>query len=238
MKALSPYQHLGCALRTMVRETHPTNFVLTQAATLVVILAALLLHAPSVRAHPLGNLGISHHSALHIEPDRIEVRYTLDYAEIPTFQESQKHRFVAQVGHPTLRTYLKGLSERLKQGLTLKLNQKTVAVDLILPCDATFPAGAAGMPTMRVACRYRVTLPLGEASFEMHYQDANYPQRSGWKEVTLQGSAGVVVIEQSVPSKDRSAQLTQYPSGLLKAPPQVLHAQAVFKTSAHLSTAK
>lgn len=188
-----------------------------------------LFVAQGLYAHPLGNLGISHHSNFRIDANRVELRYTLDYAEIPTFQELQKHRFAAQPGHVTLTIYLSQLRDQLRTGLKLSLNGRPAALESAQPCEASFPDGAAGMQTMRVVCAFVSTLPAGETSFSLHYQDTNYPQRSGWKEIILSARPGIVVTEQSVPLQDRSAALTRYPNGLTDAPPQVLTAKAMFK---------
>jgi len=42
---------------------------------------------PAASAHPLGNFSINHLTRVKISSDRVEARYILDQAEIPTFQE-------------------------------------------------------------------------------------------------------------------------------------------------------
>ena len=57
-------------------------------ALLAVVLA---LAAPTIAfAHPLGNFTINRYSRLELGPDQIRVRYVIDMAEIPTFQERAK----------------------------------------------------------------------------------------------------------------------------------------------------
>jgi len=41
-------------------------------------------------AHPMGNFSVNHYSKITLEGDRIRVRYIIDLAEIPTFQELQR----------------------------------------------------------------------------------------------------------------------------------------------------
>ena len=54
------------------------------------LLALACLAAPALAAaHPLGNFTINRYAALHVTQDTITVRYVLDLAEIPTFQEMQ-----------------------------------------------------------------------------------------------------------------------------------------------------
>ena len=38
-------------------------------------------------AHPMGNFSINHYSKIKIDQKSIEIRYLIDMAEIPTFQE-------------------------------------------------------------------------------------------------------------------------------------------------------
>ena len=41
----------------------------------------------AAQAHPLGNFSVNHVATVSVSRDRVDVRYTLDQAEIPTFQE-------------------------------------------------------------------------------------------------------------------------------------------------------
>ena len=51
-----------------------------------VALLALALAAPA-GAHPLGNFSVNHLTVVRVSSDRVDVRYVLDQAEIPTFRE-------------------------------------------------------------------------------------------------------------------------------------------------------
>ena len=56
-----------------------------RALLLFVVLFAAL--AAPAGAHPLGNFSINHVAEVSVSADRVDVRYLLDEAEIPTFQE-------------------------------------------------------------------------------------------------------------------------------------------------------
>jgi nickel/cobalt exporter len=56
------------------------------AALIVSLMAVAGLAAPPASAHPLGNFTVNRYSGLVVAPGRVEVRYVLDMAEIPTFQ--------------------------------------------------------------------------------------------------------------------------------------------------------
>jgi nickel/cobalt transporter (NicO) family protein len=91
--------------------------------------------------------------------------------------------------------------------------------------DAIFPPGAGGLPTMKLGMRLVAALaPLRSDPLQLDYRDLNFPGRAGWKEVIAVGEGGVVLTASSVPQRDRSAQLSNYPVDLLNSPPQMLEA--------------
>src|SRR4051794_21451343 len=50
--------------------------------------AVLLLPAAAAEAHPLGNFSVNHLATIGVHGDRVDVRYILDAAEIPTLQRN------------------------------------------------------------------------------------------------------------------------------------------------------
>ena len=62
------------------------NAARVAALALIAAVFAALSAAPA-EAHPLGNFSVNHLSTVSISSDRVEVRYVLDQAEIPTVQE-------------------------------------------------------------------------------------------------------------------------------------------------------
>lgn len=178
-------------------------------------------------AHPLGNFSISHYSGIRIEPERVELRYLIDMAEIPTFQELQESKIVAEANHPTLVGYLANKAEALKQNLLLEMNGRRVALQAESK-EVLFPEGAGGLPTLKLAINYRGRIEPGAADVRLRYVDRNYPDRVGWKEVVVKTGAGVNLLQSSAPERDRSNELSDYPADLLNSPPQDLEANAVF----------
>jgi len=68
----------------------------------------------------------------------------------------------------------------------------------------------------------------GPTTGNLQYSDNNYPGHAGWKEIIAVPNAGVNFITTSAPAKDRSAELTNYPTDLLNSPPQDLSATIQF----------
>ena len=193
----------------------------------------LLVTSSQVTAHPLGNFSISHYSAIRVGKEAVELRYIIDMAEIPTFQEIQEVGFVPQVGEPSVEAYLMRKSESLSDGLTLEVNGQRLPLRAESR-EIIFPPGAGGLPTMKIGILYKAKLN-GDSKNRDHllvYRDSNFLDRAGWKEIIAVAAAGTGILNSSVPEADRSSQLNDYPADLLNSPPQVLDAKVAFTTAA------
>jgi len=197
---------------------------------LVSVLVIALFSAPvSVSAHPMGNFSINHFSALDVHPSFILITYVIDMAEIPTFQEMQDYHLTPQPDHPSVTTYRDRKVQDLQRGLWLQVGSQTVPLSL-RSNTVTFPPGAGGLPTLRISAVYEA--PLAGETGQFVYEDRNYLQRVGWKEIIATASEGVRLTASSVPVDSRSNQLTSYAADLLQAPPQDLRARVSFTASA------
>jgi hypothetical protein len=65
----------------------------------------------------------------------------------------------------------------------------------------------------------------------LYYRDDNFAGRAGWKEIVAIGGRGAALTGSSVPSRDRSLELTNYPTDMLHSPPQTLEAAVTFKAA-------
>jgi ABC-type nickel/cobalt efflux system permease component RcnA len=178
----------------------------------------------------MGNFSISHYAGIRIDPAFVELRYILDMAEIPTFQEMQQTGIRPQANSPELDAYLERKAEALRKGLVLELDGQALGLQLVSR-QVIFPPGAGGLPTMKLGFLFRATLAEGASTVahRLDYRDGNFPERAGWKEVVAQGAVGVILTDSSAPQTDRSDQLSNYPTDLLNSPPQVLEASVSFK---------
>ncbi len=196
------------------------------------LLFCALLASPANFAHPMGNFSISHYAGIRVEQGAIEIQYLIDMAEIPTFQEMQKYNFSAQAGDPQAQTYLSQQASAFLSGLLLTLNGKPLPLQ-IASQTILFTPGAGGLPTMKFGILYRATADCTVAHCELAYTDSNFPGRVGWKEVIVSPAAGVTVESSSAPFEDRSAQLSNYPTDLIKSPPSDVAAKIVYSTCEH-----
>jgi ABC-type nickel/cobalt efflux system permease component RcnA len=193
------------------------------------LLAVLSLAAPGQgTAHPLGNFSISRYTGIEVGREGVTLRYFVDMAEIPTFQELQGHGIPSNPVEPRVSRYVRDTAEALKQGLGLEVDGRRLALE-VRSAEVIFPEGAAGLPTMKLAILYRAALGNSpDDPADMRYRDDNFASRAGWKEVIAVAASGAAIIESSVPAQDRSRELSDYPTDLLDSPPQVSQARLRF----------
>ena len=208
---------------------------LRYAVTLLCSLGCLLASRPAL-AHPLGNFSISHYTSIRVTQEAIELHYILDLAEIPTFQELQEASLIPEVGHPSLTPYLTRQSAELREDLQLEVNGQRLALQPIAS-EILFPPGAGGLPTMKLSVLYRAPYAASATAmpYHLHYRDSNFSGRSGWQEIVAVAGPGVTFMQSSVPDRDRSRALTDYPTDLLNSPPQVLEAVVLFSREGALA---
>jgi ABC-type nickel/cobalt efflux system permease component RcnA len=185
-------------------------------------LGALVALPVAAGAHPLGNFSINRYTALRFAPGAVELRYIVDMAEIPTFQEIQESGMRAEPDHPSALAYAAQKAETLKEGLVLVVNGRRLRLETVSP-TIIFPPGAGGLPTLKIGIRYRGRLDDAR-DLRVDYRDVNHAERAGWKEIIAIGGPELRITESSVPDRDRSHELSDYPTDLLQSPPQTVEA--------------
>src|SRR6202789_4028878 len=122
------------------------------------LLSLCLWCAPRGFAHPMGNFSVNHYSKISVERDGIKVSYIIDLAEIPTYQELQQGNVTANVGGPAVTRFVELRGAELGRGLSLLIDGKRLPLRLV-SSQVIFPAGAGGLPTMKMGFVYRADYP-------------------------------------------------------------------------------
>jgi ABC-type nickel/cobalt efflux system permease component RcnA len=174
---------------------------IARAALIAVVL--LLASAASASAHPLGNFSVNHLSTVSISSDRVEVRYVLDQAEIPTVQERGLSR--AEV--------LRRKLDEVRSGLALTVNGRPAELSAGQP-TLDFPQGAGGLRTTRLELTLNAVV-RNPRSVALH--DGTFPDRIGWKAIVAAPGDGTTVRTRT-PSGDPTNGLRAYPKDLLQTP--------------------
>jgi nickel/cobalt transporter (NicO) family protein len=170
---------------------------------LLAALALLALAAPA-GAHPLGNFSINHLDVVRVSSDRVDVRYVLDQAEIPTFQER---------GKPPAQVLARKRAE-VARGVTLTVGGRPVPLRMAPGGRISFPAGAGGLHTTRVELLLSARV---RTRGDVVVRDATFPGRVGWKAVVVEPGRRTAV-RSDVTSADPTNRLRVYPSALLSSP--------------------
>jgi nickel/cobalt exporter len=156
-------------------------------------------------AHPLGNFTINHLVKVRQSASRLDIRYVLDMAEIPTFAVMRARSANASLDKPGLRAWAQDETRVVIDGLDVERGGRRVAIEpLGDPAVRTRP-GAGGLPTLYYAADFSV-LPAGA---DVTITDQTYPDRIGWKDVVV------------YPATEPTSELTHYPTALLASPRDV-----------------
>ncbi|HWP90786.1 MAG TPA: sulfite exporter TauE/SafE family protein [Thermodesulfobacteriota bacterium] len=198
---------------------------------ILLFLGLFLFYPHQAYAHPMGNFSINHYSKIEVDKNGLKLRYIIDLAEIPTFQElGEIDTNGDKITSPEEeKAYLSRKVEELKNGISLKLNEEPInlkpeSVDMI------FIPGAGGLPTIKITVEYSGEFGQAELS-ELNtarYVDNNYSGRTGWKEIIVLGKDGVTIANSSAPSSDISNELASYPEDALSSLPQDVQAAFSF----------
>jgi nickel/cobalt transporter (NicO) family protein len=172
---------------------------------LLLTVAAILPTAAS--AHPLGNFTVNRHATVVLSGDRVYLRYALDLAEIPTYQEGKRFRRA-------------GIGARLARGLHLTVDGRRRPLRVVGSRVESRP-GAGGLETLRFDAVYAA----GAGGSRVAFRDANYARRLGWREVVVRAERGAAIIASTAPSRSASDELRSYPKDLLSAPLDVTYAK-------------
>jgi ABC-type nickel/cobalt efflux system permease component RcnA len=174
-------------------------------------------------AHPLGNFTINHYAALRVGPDRIDLDVVVDLAEIPAFQERIRidldgDGLVSEAETDAARPTE---CEALQPSFNLSIDAEPVAATLVA-AGLSFPAGAAGVPTMRIVCELRAEIQGGLAEGSIvEFADVSFLERIGWREIVVVGDAMTIeaLAGGDIPTvAGVSDRLTTYPADLLTQP--------------------
>ena len=190
--------------------------------------AGLFLSCAISFAHPMGNFSINHYAQIKVGQKSIEIRYLIDMAEIPTFQEMRQFDITPVNDDPGVAHYLAGQAQVLRKGLSLQCDGQSVSLATVSR-EAAFSDGAGGLPTMKMSIVFRGKVRATAGPHQLSYVDNNFSGRAGWKEVVVLGD-GVSILDSSAPGDDRSQELTDYSSDPSNSPPQQVSALVSFRT--------
>ena len=185
-----------------------------RALLLFVVLFAAL--AAPAGAHPLGNFSINHVTEVSVSADRVDVRYLLDQAEIPTFQER---------GVPVAERVARKRAEVLKR---LRVTADGRALRLVAgEPELELRPGAGGLRTTR----FELALSARVKARRVEVRDGTFPGRVGWHAIVARPGSKTAV-RSSVPATDPTRGLNRYPKDALSSPADIRSARLLAEPGA------
>ncbi|MBV8579068.1 MAG: hypothetical protein JOZ86_00365 [Candidatus Eremiobacteraeota bacterium] len=170
--------------------------------TAATVLAIAAVVRPAA-AHPLGNFTVNHLSRITAERGRVEVRYVLDLAEIPSFTLDRALDRRGAPSQPTLEHWAAAHAATIAPELRLTIDGRPTPLSPLRSTVRRRP-GAAGLPTLYVTATYAARIEPG--AHRLTYRDETEPGRLGWTDVVV-GAA-----------REPTDELRTYPSALTGSP--------------------
>src|SRR5450631_3648016 len=158
-----------------------------------------LCAAAALMAHPMGNFSVSHYAKLQPSASGVELQYVLDLAEIPTFEMLRGWNIERTAPQAEIESHA-----AMQARLWLKNLNVTVDGVAVHPklesAVAVIADGAGNLPIMRITTRARIDAKGGTLT----YEDRNYAERAGWKEIVIERGHGVTLRQASQSNQDVS----------------------------------
>jgi nickel/cobalt exporter len=179
-------------------------------------LPVVVVTATLAAAHPMGNFSVSHYTRVDLSPQRVEITYVLDLAEVPAFEMLRDWKLEAKSPPAALEAKAAEQAQQWMRGLEFRSGDKPVSPTFV-NASIQLAQGADGLAMARITSTLRLDGVRGQLEFEDH----NFPERTGWKEIVIRAGDGAQIVKASHGGIDRSKALTEYSTA---APPQDLRA--------------
>jgi nickel/cobalt exporter len=183
-------------------------------------LGFLLAATTSLGASPMGSFSVSHYTRLEVSAQGVAVTYVLDLADVPSYillrdwklkspQTEMERKAVEQ-------------AQEWSKGLEFRAGGKVVTQQFV----------SAHMRDERPAgVRITSTFSLPNVASPLQFEDHNFPDRFGWKEIVIFAGSSAQIVTTSHGGADRSNELTAYPADAMTAAPQDLRASVDWRVS-------
>ncbi|MDQ6758786.1 MAG: hypothetical protein M3Z32_02830 [Acidobacteriota bacterium] len=182
------------------------------------VLFAVLI-AGVAQSHPMGNFSVNHYARIQVNARAVDITYVLDLAELPTFDLLRQWGLERTSPAGDLNRKAAEQARTWAGNLVITSNGEAVKPKFI-KADLVLADGAGDLPIARITSHLR----LDGAAGKLEYEDRNFAERAGWKEIVIGAAPSVTLDRASQGSQDRSSALTQYPQDPTVAPPQDLRA--------------
>jgi len=176
-----------------------------------------VLAAAIALAHPMGSFSVNHHTRIEVGPAAVGVTYVLDFAETPAYQLLKSWKLDANgwkgIAAEALAQNATAQAREWMKGLEFSTGGKKLEPEFVR-AEIRLSEGVDALPTARVTSILRIA----DAGHAIEFEDHNFPDRAGWKEIVIRPRDGAQIVQASHDGVDRSQALTRYPAVSSSAP--------------------
>jgi ABC-type nickel/cobalt efflux system permease component RcnA len=194
------------------------------------LLALTLCAAGGASAHPLGIFSVNRYAHVEVRRGEIRILYVMDVAEIPSTQEiaaiDRNHDGV--IDDAEQHEYARAKIAGLIRGLDVSIDGCPATFDPG-PGEIALPAGQGGLKTVRLSFLLRCAAPEDSADHLLKIHDSNFADGRGWKEIIATAGGGAAILRATVPDRDVTDELKNYPAERLADPLSVSEAEVEYR---------
>lgn len=204
-----------------------------KSIVLVILMALFSGLAVDALAHPLGQLSINHYVRLSMlnggagnesGTSRVEIRYVVDLAELPTFREAQLADADSngEVSPAEMEAYLASVTGTYLGGLVLSSAGQPLPLTLtgqhgeILPGQTG--SAAMGLATMRLVFELWTPFDWAAGPRQLRLENRSFNDKPGWREMVVTASEGLTIYDSTISGNGLTDELRAYPESMLTAP--------------------
>ena len=177
----------------------------------------------------MGNFSVSHYTRLEVSSQGVQVTYVLDLAEVPAYLLLRDWKLDAKSSQAELEAKAAEQARAWAQGLEFHAGRQPVQPKFVR-ADMQLSPSPDGQFTAKITSLFE----LEGASSPLTFEDRNFTERPGWKEIVIRARGGVAIVQASQGEADRSNALSEYQPG---SAPQDLRAAVEWKINAAVSRA-
>ena len=193
---------------------------------LILLIPALLSLWPAVpaAAHAVDSVSTDQYSRLEIGASAVRIHYIVEMGEIPAYHERRAidTNSDGQMSSAEQERYMQRRVPELLAGLSLTADGAPLA-PRVVGTKLSFPKiiiedVEGGLTTVQIVLDLEAPTPELRQPVRLVYQNANFNDRTGWREIVVRPVGQVALSDTSATERDLSDELRAYPPDALTSP--------------------
>lgn len=190
---------------------------------LIVLIPVLFALWPAARAgaHAVDSVNTDQYTRLEVAPAVVRVHYIVEMGEIPAYHERRAidANTDGQLSEAEQERYLARRVPELLAGLALSADGAPLELR-VLERRLSFPKiliedVEGGLTTVQLVLDLEARLPELRAPLRLEYRNANFDDRTGWREIVVRPAGPVALRDSTAPERDQSDELRTFPPDAL-----------------------